>query len=64
MYGLAYNSALADQLEKQRPDSVARGGFTDIIMGIYGAVYTLIYGKVAFAGRISVAYDIHHWVVV
>ena len=60
MFGVAYNSALADQLEEKRSDSVARGGFTDVAYVLTSeAVYTPIYGKAAFAGRIAVAYDIH-----
>jgi len=60
MFGFAYNSALADQLAEKRADSVQRGGFTDISYVLTSeAIYTPIYGKAAFAGRISVAYDIH-----
>ena len=60
MFGLTYNSSLADQLEEKRSNSVSRGGFTDISYVLTSeAIYTPIYGKAAFAGRISVAYDIH-----
>lgn len=60
MFGLAYNTALADQLEDKRSNSVNRGGFADVNYVLTSeAIYTPIYGKAAFAGRISVAYDIH-----
>ena len=59
-FGLAYNTALADQLEEKRSDAVARGAFADISYLIASElIYTPVFGKAAFAGRISVAYDMH-----
>ena len=59
-FGLAYNTALADQLESKRKDTVERGGFADIAYLVTSEiVYTPVFGKAAFAGEISVAYDMH-----
>lgn len=59
-FGVSYNSALADQLEAKRAESLSKGGFSDVSYLLLGELdYAPIYGKAAFAGRISVAYDMH-----
>lgn len=59
-FGLAYNTALADQLSDKRSDTVARGAFADIAYLVTSElVYTPIFGKAAFAGTVAVAYDMH-----
>lgn len=59
-FGLAYNTALADQLSDKRTDAVDRGAFTDVAYLVTSElVYTPVFGKAAFAGTIAVAYDMH-----
>ncbi|MGB0647574.1 MAG: outer membrane beta-barrel domain-containing protein [Bradymonadia bacterium] len=59
-FGLAYNTSLADQLETKRKETVEEGAFADIgYLVTSEIVYTPVFGKAAFAGEISVAYDMH-----
>jgi len=59
-YGIASDSALAENLAAKRPNRVREGGFSDLqLTASLELAYTPIFGKMAFLGRAILDYDLH-----
>ncbi len=59
-YGIASDSALAEDLAAKRPGRVREGGFSDLqLTTSLELTYTPIFGKMAFLGRTVLDYDLH-----
>lgn len=60
LYGISFNTGLADEIEAQRPEKAKAGEFSSVQLLVSGEVqYTPLYGKYALFGRTVMNYDIH-----
>ncbi|MEE2785735.1 MAG: outer membrane beta-barrel domain-containing protein [Myxococcota bacterium] len=60
LFGFQFDTDLADQLERKRPDRVAEGDFADVkLLGSFELTYTPLFGKVAIFQKFVLDYDFH-----
>ncbi|MGC6418126.1 MAG: outer membrane beta-barrel domain-containing protein [Bradymonadia bacterium] len=59
-YGVAYDSALKERIQAERPERIDEGAFSDIkLAAALEVAYTPLFGKLAFLGRKVLDYDTH-----